>query len=156
MHRNSTGSNPWTRRVLVCVIVASITIALVDRMRASSAPRPRFDASSSLVVQLTEAEGYGNARIRIGNREEQPFAANSAALAENLMRQIEDSACTSLVLRVSGGVRQGEVQRLHDVVVQAVDGASISVHLALADEQPILFGEVHDDRSADQGQEAAR
>lgn len=142
--------------MLVCVIVASITIAFVDRMRASSARRPRFDTSSSLLVQLNEAEGYGNARIRIGNNEEQSFAANSAALVDNLVRQIEDSACTSLVLRVSGGVRQGEVQRLHDVVVRAVDGANIRVHLSLADEQPVLFGEVNEDPSADTGEEVSR
>jgi hypothetical protein len=151
MQQEPTNSNPWTRRVLVCVIAASITIAVVDRMRASSAQRHSFDLASSLAVQLNEAEGYGNASIRIGDGADQPFAANSAAVVEALQREIQQSGCSNVILRVSGGVRQGEVQRLHDVVIQA--GADkVDVYLALADEQPEIF-EPNDQASSEVAEE---
>ena len=131
--------NPWTRRVLICVMVACGMIAVVDRMRVSAAQRPPFDVDSSLALRLHEAKGYGNATIRIGDGQLQSFSANTPAVVTAIRQAADESGCCCILLRISGGVRQGEVQRLHDVVAQAVGDRNLDIYLALADEQPEIF-----------------
>ncbi len=119
------------------MIVASLTMVVVDRMRASSG-QTAWQSASCLVVVMSEAVGYGNATIQIGNKTPQPFAANRAGLVESLQQQIRNDACSSILLRVSGGVRQGEVERLRNAVVEALAGADVRIYVALADEQPVM------------------
>jgi hypothetical protein len=125
----------------VCVILASVTIAVVDRMRASSPAQPPFDAKACLVIQLHEAKGYGNASMRVGTGPIQGFATNSAAVVETLKQEIQQAGCSCVLLRVSGGVRQGEVQRLHDILLRATAESRLTLYVALANEQPEDFGQ---------------
>jgi hypothetical protein len=121
--------------------LAAVTIAVVDRMRAASPVRPPLDPDGCIVIQLREAEGYGNATICIGTGPIQPFVTNSAAVLETLKNEVEQPGRSSVLLRVSGGVRQGEVQRLHDIVLRAMADRQLKLYLALADEQPEGFGQ---------------
>jgi hypothetical protein len=124
---------------LVCVIAASLTIAIMDRMRTSSARRSPFDPASTVALHLHEAKGYGNATLRINDGTAQPLPSNTAAVVEAIQRAIRDANCNGVLLRVSGGVRQSEVQRLQNAVVRAAEGRGINIYVVLADEQPEIF-----------------
>jgi hypothetical protein len=140
MQRDSAQSARWTRRVLLCVILASVAMAFVDRMRAASSRRIPWEPASTLALHLHESQGYGNATLRIGVGAERPLPASSAAVDRAVQQAIRSANCSSLLLRVSGGVRQGEVQRVRDAIIRAAGNQKVDIFVVLADEQPEVFG----------------
>jgi hypothetical protein len=148
MQRDSAQSARWTRLVLLCVILASVAIAIVDRMRAASSQRSPLEPASTLALHLHESQGYGNPTLRIGAGAEQPLPASSAAVDRAVQQAIQSANCSSLLLRVSGGVRQGEVQRVRDAIIRAAGNQKVDIYVVLADELPEVFGRSDARRSA--------
>ena len=89
---------------------------------------------STLYITLREGDAYGEALGQVGSRESTPVPISDAHFAAAVREALSATDSPAIVLRVSGGVRQGELQRVRSLLARTIGKRTIPVTLWMWEE----------------------